>query len=60
MIGPPEKRTAVVQAILSRLVFRNILSSWRFEEEELRVITIGPIFEGLPPGHPHQRDRVYP
>ena len=34
-------------AILARLVSRNIPSSHRYEEGELRVITIGPTFSGL-------------
>jgi uncharacterized membrane protein len=34
-------------AILARLVSRNIPSSHRYEEGELRVITIGPNFAGL-------------
>jgi uncharacterized membrane protein len=34
-------------AILARLAFRNIPSSRCYEEGELRVISIGPTFEGL-------------
>ncbi|MGA9534816.1 MAG: DUF2254 domain-containing protein [Desulfobacterales bacterium] len=34
-------------AILARLASRNIPSSRRYEDGELRVITIGPTFEGL-------------
>ena len=34
-------------AILARLVSRNIPSSHRYEEGELRVITLGPTFAGL-------------
>jgi uncharacterized membrane protein len=34
-------------AILARLASRNIPSSHRYEEGELRVITIGPTFAGL-------------
>ena len=37
-------------AILSRLASRNIPSSHRYEEGELRVITIGPTFAGLVAG----------